>query len=310
MGRISLTGATGFIGWNLLNALVEKGYTVKALYRPGSCPRPPELPGVEWIAGSLEDAGSLRGLVKGARAVVHCAGSVRGNSPEHFFKTNAIGTRLLAESAVEAGVSRFILISSLAARHPRLSPYAASKKEAERMISDSALGLEWTILRPPAVYGPGDREIAPLFAAMEKGVLPVPAQRGNRFSLIHVHDLSEAVSELCSEGVPGDAIGAVFELHDGRNGGYSWETVAETFRRVRGRRVVLLPVPKALVWMIGHVNLVASRMLSRHPMLSPWKVREIFHPDWTCDNRAICRALGWRPSISLKIALENGLIGK
>jgi nucleoside-diphosphate-sugar epimerase len=79
MKRISLTGATGFIGWNLLNALVKRGYTVKALYRPGSCQRPPELPGVEWIAGSLDDPGSLKCLVAGSRAVIHCAGSVRGN---------------------------------------------------------------------------------------------------------------------------------------------------------------------------------------------------------------------------------------
>lgn len=308
---VCLTGATGFIGRRLLDSLVRSGCLVKALYRPATLASPPALQGVEWVAGSLNDSDALRRLTAGCRLVVHCAGSVRGSSREHFFRVNVQGTIAVARAALsEPSCRGFILISSLAARHPDLSPYAGSKRAAEEALAQLTGRLRWAVLRPPAVYGPGDREIRPLFKAMERGFMPVLAGGRNRFSLIHVDDLSAAVAAAAEACISRGLSGRIYELHDGRTGGYTWQDVAEIFAQVRGRRVRLIPVPAPVIHAAGIINLAAARLIARHPMLTPWKVKELLHPDWTCDNTGITSDTGWQPRIGLKFALENGLIGK
>ena len=159
MTKIALTGATGFIGRVLLNHLTHQGFYVKALYRPGSSSPGKTIDSVEWIAGSLEDVGSLRTLVADVDVVIHCAGAVRGATLEHFKRINTAGVKQLVQSAVAQGVPRFLLISSLAAREPSLSHYALSKKLGEDVLAECGGEISWSVLRPPAVYGPGDREM-------------------------------------------------------------------------------------------------------------------------------------------------------
>src|SRR5690606_40015978 len=87
---------------------------------------------------------------------------------------------------------RLVLVSSLAARSPDLSAYAASKRDAEKALTEID-GLDWCAIRPPLVYGPGDRATLPLFRAMRRGLLPVPAGSGGRFSAIHADDLAAGI---------------------------------------------------------------------------------------------------------------------
>ncbi len=303
---VAITGATGFIGINLLHVFVRAGMRIRALYRPNSSNIRPDLPGIEWIEGTLEDSLALRGLLSGADALVHCAGLVKANREEDFFQVNTQGTRSVLDALHKASFKGpFVFISSLAARHPGLSPYAKSKREAEKMVKGDC-PVPWTIVRPPAVYGPGDREILPLFKAMEKGVAIIPAPKTNRFSLIHVLDLSEAILEACqSEAVAG----RILELHDGTPGGYDWMEVVETFCLVKGKRVVPIHVPAGFLRFSALLSLALSRVSGRPAMLTPWKVRELLHSDWVCANHVENHGLSWNPRITLKIALENGLIG-
>lgn len=300
---VALTGGTGFVGGTLLSHLTRAGWRVRALYRPRKGRIPPNLPGVEWIPGGLEDDDALNALLADTHAVIHCAGAVRGGSRADFDRVNEEGARRIAQAAArQTQIPRFLLISSLAARVPELSHYAGSKWRGECAVKTTSNNLRWTVLRPPAVFGPGDRELLPLFQSIAKGFAPLPAGSGRRFSLIYVDDLAAAVVCWLSTDA-GD--GQTFELDDGAAGGYDWDKVLDIAGRVLrdGAKVRRLAIPIPLLNFAALTNLGASRLLGYAPMLTPGKVKEITHPDWLCDNDSITRAIGWRPAVEL----EQGL---
>jgi nucleoside-diphosphate-sugar epimerase len=170
---IALTGATGFIGTAVLNRLRSAGFQVRALYRNTRADKRGSEQLVQWVPGRLEDPDSLRRLLKGADTIIHCAGAVRGGEWRQFEKVNTDGVARMVHAAKQMHPSpRFLLLSSLAAREPGLSAYAASKRQGEDVLKFVESGLDWVALRPPAVYGPGDREITPLFRLMRYGVSP------------------------------------------------------------------------------------------------------------------------------------------
>ena len=187
---VAVTGATGFIGNVLTQRLTESGWTVRALtrlYRPDS-------ESIQWIHGDLDNLTALHHLVDDVAFVIHCAATVRGSSFQEFAHTNIEGTKnLLCAITEQKQYPRFLHISSLAARQPEFSWYAQSKYLSEQQLIEYSDLLPWTIFRPTAVYGPGDKELKPLFQAMHRGLLPVVGKIHNRFGLIHVHDLVAAI---------------------------------------------------------------------------------------------------------------------
>jgi nucleoside-diphosphate-sugar epimerase len=292
---VALTGATGFIGSVLLKHLLSHGFRVKALYRPSSCHPPNPTDAIEWIAGNLENTDSLRALVSNVDVVVHCAGAVRGTTLEEFKKINTEGVKRLLEAAVEQKVSRFLLISSLAAREPSLSFYASSKKLGEDVLNEYCGKIAWDILRPPAVYGPGDREMQPLLKLIKRGIVPVIGNKESRFSLLYVDDLAEAVLALMRS--EETLQGRCFELHDGQPEGYNWRQIAAIAAHLNGKAPRCLSIPQRLVRIAGQTNVFLASLFGFKPMLTPGKARELFHPDWVCDNTAICRATDWQPQV-------------
>ena len=295
MITVALTGATGFIGRVLLRHLVAQGFQVKALYRPASNSSPTPTNSVQWQAGDLADQDSLRAFVAGADVVVHCAGAVRGISLQQFKKINTEGVTRLLEVSTEQKVSRFLLMSSLAAREPTLSAYASSKKLGEDVLREYNGKVSWDILRPPAVYGPGDREMQPLLQLIKRGVVPIIGAKEGRFSLLYVDDLAAAVS--CLLRAQGAQKRQCFELHDGHPGGYNWRQIASIANDLNGKEPRCVAVPRPLVQIISLANASLARLIGYQPMLTPGKVREIFHSDWVCDNTAICRATNWQPHV-------------
>ena len=302
---IALTGATGFIGSAVARRLCTEGWQVRALVRPSSDRARLYGTDVDWVAGRLEDVESLRRLMRGAHAVVHCAGAVRGASRAHFNRVNADGVSRLVHAATHGqAVPRFLLISSLAAREPHLSPYAASKRLGERALVEGAGEMSWAALRPAAVYGPGDRELLPLFRWMSRGIAPVLRVAHARFSLLYVEDLAEAMVKWLDNG---GGRRQPFELHDGHPGGYTWSDVIETVARFYGRKPFQLQVPASLLQMLARVNVTAARVLGYAPMLTPGKVRELRHSNWVCDNGPLSHEIGWSPHISLEEGLRRTL---
>ena len=251
-GVIALTGATGFIGSAVTRKLVQDGWRVRALIRsPSSSAR---LAGttVQWVHGTFEDLDRLENLVGDADVVVHCAGSVRGITDADFYQANVEAVARLAHIAASRNPTpRFLLISSLAAREPNVSPYAASKRMGEIALSKVADRLTWTALRPPAVYGPGDRAMLPLFRLMRRGIAPVVGRNDARFSMLYVDDLADAIVKWL---VSDSRENRMFELDDGHPGGYSWCEIVETFERLRGKGVVRVRVPGPVMNVAAKLN--------------------------------------------------------
>jgi len=303
---VAVTGATGFIGAALVRRLAAAGWRNRVLVRPTSSRI--RLAGVaaEVVVGDLGDLDSLRRFVYQVNAVVHCAGAVRGASRAYFNRVNVDGVARLVQAAIgEHPAPRFLLVSSLAAREPRLSAYAASKREGEEVLAAGAGGMPWAAVRPPAVYGPGDRELLPLFRWMERGIAPVLGSSASRFSLIYVEDLAEAMVQWLESGTR--ALGT-FEVDDGRRGGYTWHEVVGAVGRLRSRRVLSIRVPVVFLKALASLNLAAARALGYEPLLTPGKIRELRHLDWVCDGSALTRATGWRPKVPLDEGLRRTLL--
>jgi nucleoside-diphosphate-sugar epimerase len=292
---VAVTGATGFIGRALLDTLLESKWRIRALTRKFSSVKRENL---EWVHGDLDNHESLRRLVSGAYAVIHCAGAVRGNSLESFLQNNVVGTDNLLRAILEQNLSpRFLFVSSLAARESKLSWYATSKFKAEQLINNCSDNMPCTIFRPAAVYGPGDKELQPLFKATRYGVLPAIGDLINHFGLLHVNDLVSAIQYwLCTD----KPIKGTFEIDDGTPGGYTYRSVAAIAQDVLGKPVRCIRLPDLILQLIAHANLWTSRLLDYSPMLTPGKVRELQHPDWVCDITPLRQNLvNWYPNFRL-----------
>src|SRR5213592_4691754 len=186
--KLGVTGGTGFVGSHLLDVAIASGHQVKALTRREQ----PFRDGVEWIPGSLDDRAALQRLVTESDAVIHIAGVISAPGKAGFDRGNVEGTLAMLAAATAGGVQRFIHVSSLAAREPKLSMYGASKARAEELVHSS--GLDWAIVRPPAVYGPGDRETLELFRMAKLGLMLMPPR--GRVSVIHARDLARLLLAL------------------------------------------------------------------------------------------------------------------
>lgn len=261
------------------------------------------IPGVDaFIAGDLDDEEALRRLVQGADLIVHCAGLVKARSAAEFFRVNRDGAARLATVArTEAGDTAFVLASSLAAIRPTISPYAASKAEAEAAVRAELAGGRAAILRPPAVYGPNDAATKPLFDAIRAGIAPVLGPASARFAMIYVDDAARAA---LAAGRAATAEAPVFEIDDGA-GGHSWADVRRAAEAAAGKRLVRAPVPGAVIRALGAAgSLVAATGLAA-PFLTAGKAREMLAGDWLAAPE---RALpDWAPEVSLQSGFSRTL---
>jgi nucleoside-diphosphate-sugar epimerase len=279
---LALTGGTGFVGGALIEQALAAGHRVRALARR---PQPPR-DGVTWIAGALDDAQAISTLVSTADAVIHVAGAVNAPDRAAFAAANVDGTRNVVEAARTWDIRRFVHVSSLAAREPSLSNYGWSKAGAEDVVAASA--LDWTIVRPPGVYGPGDMEQRDLFrAARRTGIVPIPPR--GRLSIIHVADLARLLLALAA--APGDH--ATYEPADGST--LSYADFARAIGTAVGRRAVPLPLPAALLRAAAR----ADRLLrGAKAKLTADRVAYMVHPDWTADPAKAPPSTLWRPQIT------------
>ena len=297
-GTVALTGASGFLGRHLVRHFRAAGWRVRALLRrPGAFD--PE-PGLDPVEGHIGDAGALAALVEAADVVVHCAGLTKAPSRAAFRAVNVEGTeRAMAAALARRPLPRFIHISSLAAREPHLSDYAASKRDAEEVLLRQGRDLEWMAVRPPAIYGPGDREILPLFRLLNRGLVPVPgpADAERRLSLMYVDDVAAAVTAMLTADLPAQRI---FEIGGPEPGGHSWPAIVAAGGRLFGRKVRAVPVPKAVMNLAAKANMVRCRLTGESPMMTPGKVNELFHVDWVARDNPLTDWCAWQASVGLE----------
>jgi uncharacterized protein YbjT (DUF2867 family) len=289
---LAVTGGTGFIGQHVLRHAIAAGFPIRALTRKPQHPRP----GVEWVQGSLEDEPSLDRLVAGSDVVLHIAGALNAHSRELFETANVAGTLAVVEAARAEGIKRFIHISSLSAREPQLSAYGASKARSEGIVSSAP--LDWTIIRPPAVYGIGDTEMLELFRMARRGLVALPPK--GRLSLIAVDDLVRLLLVLATLR---DEEPATYEPDDGHAGGFSHNELAQALGQAVGRkRVASFALPRRALMTISRIE----RLLrGEGAKLTADRVGYFCHPDWVCRPDLQPPAAIWRPELGLEQGLRD-----
>ena len=309
--NVFVTGGTGFVGAHLVKALRARGDTVTALVRrPALAGQLGWGPEVRQVRGDLEDSAALRGGCAGADVVFHVAGKIVARSPAEFMATNRDGTANVLEAARDAGVRRFVHVSSLAVAGPTtpshpideerppapITDYGRSKLAAELLVR--AMPFDWTIVRPPVVYGEWDRGTLTVFRLAKRRLGPVFGDGSQELSVIHAEDLAHA---LVIAAVSDTTVRRVyFATHPASI--TSREFVLKIGKAVGTRpRVIPLPpfVVRGVLWAAGTL----AHLAGRATLLSADKANEYLAPAWTCRSDALTRDTGWRA----EIALETGL---
>lgn len=288
--KLAITGATGFVGGRLLELALAAGHEVRALTR-----RPqPDREGVTWIEGALDKPESLERLIAGAGAVIHVAGVINAPDPAGFEAGNVTGTSAVLAAAEKAGVKRFVHVSSLSAREPKLSAYGASKAGSEALVSASS--LPHAIVRPPAVYGPGDKETLELYRMAKRGIVLLPPE--GKLSLIHVDDLGRLLLALADPSAPK---GLMVEPDDGRHGGWTHAEFGKALGAALGRKVATVSMSRPILDFCARLDRWVRRGGAK---LTADRVAYFCHPDWMVDPGRGAPEKLWKPQIET----ERGLV--
>lgn len=291
MKTLALSGGTGFVGGEAIKIALREGWTVRALARQPQAP----LEGVTWVAGALDNPASLAELVTGAQAVIHIAGVVNAPDRNGFAAGNIDGTSALIEAARAAAIKRFIHVSSLTAREPELSNYGWSKAESERIVAAS--GLDWTIVRPPAVYGPRDADMVDLFRMAQWGFVMTPPV--GRMSVIEVGDLAALLVALASAN---DTVGQLYEVDDGVPNGWTHSAYANAIGMALGKNVWPLAAPE---WLLRFASRMDRLVRGRKAKLTADRVGYFCHPDWVIDPAKRPPTSLWVPRIVTRAGLKQ-----
>ncbi len=289
---VALTGATGFVGGATLDRLLESGWHIRALTRREQ----PKRAGVTWVSGALDRSDTLATLCEGADAVLHIAGVVNAPNVAAFETGNVTGTANMLSATKAAGIQRFVHVSSLSAREPQLSAYGASKAKAEKLVATSL--LDWTIIRPPGVFGPGDKDVFEMFRMANKGLcLLPPAGLG---SWIYVDDLARLLVALLP--AHEDATARIFEADDGEPGGWTHEGFARAIGSALGKRINTFSAPRPLLFAAAWADRLVR---GNRAKLTPDRAGYMSHPDWVIDRSAAPPSALWTPQTPTREALKT-----
>jgi nucleoside-diphosphate-sugar epimerase len=307
---VLVTGGTGFVGCNLVDALLRKGCQVTCLVRSSSDTRFIRKAGVRLVEGDLNDAASIRQAARGVQTVYHLAGLIKAAGHKDYLQVNQGGTRLLLETLAETApdLTRFVHMSSLAAAGPStgnrglvekdkpnpISWYGESKLLSEQEALKFSNQFPVTILRPSAVYGPHDRETLLAFRMINRGCLLTPGRFIRRFSLIQVHDLAAACIQAGASDTPTGSIYFVSrpEIH-------TWEDIGRAIARELGKRYRQISFPQWLAAAVGSAGDAWARLTGRAATLNSQKVRELLQESWICNPAKAQAELGFNPAIDL-----------
>jgi nucleoside-diphosphate-sugar epimerase len=307
-----VTGASGFVGSHLVDALVAVRWRVRCLIRRTSDLRWVPTERVELAYAGLEEPGALASALTGVDVVFHIAGVTSTLAREGYTRVNVEGTRRLLEAMSErAPGALLVLCSSLAAAGPArqgrpltesdppspIGPYGESKLAAERLVMAS--GLRHVIVRPAAVYGPRDRDVLHAFRLAARGWAPRVGPRDQRLSMVHVRDLAGGFLAAAERG----AGRGVYYISNGAI--YTWEEITGAIAAAVGRRVRAVPVPLPLARAASLGSHLLARCTGCKPLLTPDRVRDLAQPDWSCEATRARVELGYEPSVPLPAGVRE-----
>jgi nucleoside-diphosphate-sugar epimerase len=310
-----VTGATGFIGSHLVEALVQRGFRVRCLVRPTS--RLAWVKGlpVEIIYGDCQEKDSLEPGVKDVDLVFHLAGATRAIDAKTYFAVNALGTENLVQACLEHNtrLQKFIYLSSQAAAGPGrdggkkkesdlcapVSPYGMSKRRGEELALSQAHELPLLILRPAAVYGPRDKAFFFLFQCLAKRIKPSFSGGVQNLSLCSVQDLVGAILLAASTRTQS---GEIFFLSDGHD--YRMEEINDIFAQAMEVTAFRLRLPSSVLFGIAAVAEYFSKISGKPALISRGRAEEMIQPNWLCDITKARTLLGFEPQISLPLGAK------
>jgi len=308
-----VTGGSGFLGSHVVERLARAGRPVRVLVRSSSDTSfLRTLPNVELAEGAVDDRASVTRALEGVTGIVHAAGLVKAKGPEDFMRVNHGGTENLVQAALahQGSIRRFVLVSSLAALRPSdasgtpvpedaeprpVTAYGKSKLAAERAVLAHKDQLSVVILRPPAIYGPRDREILTFFKSIKLGVLPLLGSTQNKLSMIYGSDCAAAcVAALDRELVSGSA----YHVDDGSV--HTLEELIVLAERAMGKKARFrFHLPRRLVETAALGSELYGKATNRAVMLTRDKLNELFE-QWVCDSSRARRDLGFQPEVSFE----------
>lgn len=307
--KVLVTGASGFLGGHVVEVLRARGHAVRVLVRSTSA-QDHLAADVERVSGSLEDEDALARAVRDVDAVVHAAGLTKAGSEAEFQRVNVDGTRRVLGAVRASGtrLRRFVQVSSAAAGSPTATPeprdpltpdrpvtrYGRSKLAGEQLALAAAGELPVSVLRPPALYGPRDRESLPLYRAARFGVRVLMTGGVTHASLLHARDCAEAVAALVERDHPS---GRIYPVDDG--GAHEVAEVVRAIALAVRPRTVPIRVPFGLLSPLAGLGEVLGRLTGRRFIVDRDKLAEIAGPCWVVGHAAITRDLGWAPAIPL-----------
>lgn len=321
---VLVTGASGFVGSHLVEKLVERGYRVRILVRRSSSLHWLENVRVEYAVGDVRDKASLAGACVGVRSVFHFGALTRARTAADFRQSNADGTRHLAEALAERGTGGgfFVYCSSLAAGGPAvaverdpepvrtesdpatpITPYGRSKLEGEialREVADAHGRFRHVVLRPPAVYGPRDRNVLIFLRMVKNGFLPVPRAAVNRMSLIYVADLVDGAVRAAETSARG-----TYYLSDGDI--YTWTEVGRRVAAMMDVDVRSVRVPRGVAAFGAMASEFWGLLAGDPAIFSRSKVRDIWEPHWVCSPEKARREWGFEVRYPLERGMEETL---
>jgi nucleoside-diphosphate-sugar epimerase len=314
-GRVLVSGANGFVGSHLVEALLAQGYRVRCLVRQTSDLTFIRRLAVEWVYGDVARGEGLEAACADVAAVCHLAGATKARDRETYFRVNAEGTHHLLAACEQATprVRRFVYTSSLAAAGPALDGrpideshppqpltyYGQSKLQGERFCHEYAGRLPVVILRPAAVYGPRERDIYFYFQTVNRGVKLLLGRGERRASFVFVLDLVASILRALEDD---RAVGQTYFIAEGRD--YDWREMSELVAAALGKRAVRLVVPEGLLPVIAAVAGLQARITGQPALLNEQKLIELRQRYWVCSAEKARCELGFEAQYDLPTGVQ------
>ena len=307
-----VTGATGFVGSHLVEALQRDGTDVTALARSRAKAAELSAAGIRVVYGDLDDGPALEQAARGQDQVYHVAGVVAARNEADFLRFNREGTRNMLRAAERSGVGRFVLVSSLAAAGPTVpgmplsgredpkpvTAYGRSKLAAEQIVRLAQCA--WTIIRPPIVYGPRDREVLKIFRVARLGFAPVFGDGHQELSAVHAADLASSLMQAAV--APAAAGGTYHACHPEV---FSSAHLVRAIGISMGRSVRTLTIPSGVGLAALATTETFARLTGGTTILTTDKAKEFFQPAWTGDPSRLMHDTGWQPRYDLQSGLAQ-----
>lgn len=316
--NILLTGATGFIGSHILDSLIEKNYNVRCLVRKNSNTRWLDNKNTKIVVTDFINYDLIKNELADIDIIIHVAGIIAALNYQEFFRVNSEGTKLLLESVAHYSktLKKIIYISSQTVGGPAksidlpikesdeanpLTSYAKSKLEAEKFIINNGFDVNYTILRPSAVFGERDPGIVQIFQMVKKGFAPMMGLDKKYLNLIYGKDLAKATIN-CIENVKSDNQIYYIAGQDKLN----WDFLMDQIKiAVNNPKAIKLKVPNPIVLGVGYINEKISQITGKPQIFNYDKAIDFTRKYWLCDTQKARKEINLRTEANISDLLKS-----